>query len=142
MSRFANTYNGFVYISPKHQVHNTFEYMIETNLYYPLWKKYLPVFAIQLKKAATEEQEINFTKSDFHRLGNRNKSDYGFSLELDNCKVKNNISGSAVARDLFDVLMNDEKVKGILQGKHIKFSLGKAYILKITTIEKQEVLTD
>ncbi|MEO5912064.1 MAG: hypothetical protein ABIP95_14330 [Pelobium sp.] len=108
--------------------------MIEVNLYYPLWKRYLPVFAIQLKKAISEEQEINFTRSDFHSLGNRNKSDYGFSLELENGKVKNNISGSAVARDLYDVLMSNDKVKELLQGQHFKLSLGKAYILKIVNI--------
>nr|MBC7613823.1 hypothetical protein [Pseudopedobacter sp.] len=108
--------------------------MIEINLYYPLWKRYLPVFTIQLKKALTEEQEINFTRSDFHSLGNRNKSDYGFSLELKNGKVKNNISGSAVARDLYDVLMSNDKIKELLQGQHFKLSLGKAYILKIATV--------
>ncbi len=113
--------------------------MIETNLYYPLWKRYLPVFAIQFKKALTEEQEINFTKSDFHSLGNRNKSDYGFSLELENGKVKNNISGSAVARDLYEILINDPKVKELLQGKHYKLSLGKAYILKITAIDNTKI---
>ncbi|OAQ42166.1 hypothetical protein A5893_03355 [Pedobacter psychrophilus] len=112
--------------------------MIETNLYYPLWKRYLPVFAIQLKKALSEEQEINFTKSDFHSLGNRNKSDYGFSLELENGKAKNNISGSAVARDLYEVLLNDAKIKELLQGKHYKISMGKAYILKIVAIVKPE----
>lgn len=108
--------------------------MIEINLYYPIWKRYLPVFAIQLKKAITEEQEINFTRSDFHSLGNRNKSDYGFSLELENGKVKNNISGSAVARDLYDVLLSNDKIKELLQGQHFKLSLGKAYILKIVSI--------
>ncbi|MBC7417259.1 MAG: hypothetical protein H7325_03785 [Pedobacter sp.] len=108
--------------------------MIQINVYYPLWKRYLPVFAIQLKKAITEDQEINFTKSDLHNLGNRNKADYGFSLEIENGKVKNNISGSAVARDLYDVLISDTRVKELLQGNHFKLSLGKAYILKISAI--------
>lgn len=116
--------------------------MIQVNLYYPLWKKYLPVFAIQLKKALTEEQEINFTKSDLHSLGNRNKADYGFSLEIENGKVKNNISGSAVARDLYDVLSSDAKVKDLLQGNHFKLSLGKAYVLKITSLKQQEPISE
>lgn len=108
----------------------------QINLYYPLWKRYLPVLAIQIKKAISEEQEINFTKSDFHSLGNRNKSDYSFSLEIENGKVKNNISASAVARDLYDVLLSSPKIKELLQGNHIKFSLGKAYILKITSLKE------
>ncbi|WP_165953179.1 hypothetical protein [Pedobacter changchengzhani] len=113
--------------------------MSQINLYYPLWKRYLPVFAIQLKKALSEEQEINFTKSDFHNLGNRNKSDYSFSLEIENGKVKNNISGSAVARDLYDLLISDAKTKELLQGNHFKFSLGKAYILKIVSLKANNV---
>ncbi|MGY3054238.1 hypothetical protein ACVWYG_002444 [Pedobacter sp. UYEF25] len=107
--------------------------MVQINLYYPLWKKYLPVFAIQFKKALTSEQEINFTKSDLHNLGNRNKSDYGFSLEIQNGKVLNNISGSAVARDLYDVLLSDARMKELLQNNYFKLSLGKAYILKISS---------
>lgn len=110
----------------------------QTNLYYPLWKRYEAVLAIQLKKALTTEQEINFTKSDFHSLGNRNKSDYSFSLELENGKVKNNISGSAVARDLYDILINNPKIKELLQGNHFKFSLGKAYVLKIVSLKAED----
>lgn len=109
--------------------------MTQINLYYPLWKKYLPVFAIQLKKAISEEQVINFTKSDLHSLGNRNKADYTFSLEIENGKVKNNISGSAVAQDLFDVLISSPKIKELLQDNHFKLSLGKAYILKISSLK-------
>jgi hypothetical protein len=117
----------------KHEYKNM---MTQINLYYPLWKRYLPVFAIQIKKAITEEQEISFTKSDLHSLGNRNKADYSFSLELENGKVKNNISASAVARDLYDVLLSSPKIKELLQDNHFKFSLGKAYVLKITSLKE------
>jgi hypothetical protein len=116
--------------------------MTQINLYYPLWKKYLPVFAIQFKKAINEEQVINFTKSDLHSLGNRNKADYTFSLEIENGKVKNNISGSAVAQDLFDVLISSPKIKELLQDKHFKLSLGKAYILKISNLKVVEPITE
>lgn len=113
--------------------------MTQINLYYPLWKRYLPVFAIQLKKALSEDQVINLTKSDLDTLGNRKKADYTFSLEIANSKVKNNISGSPVARDLFEVLMTSPKVKELLVDNHFKMSLGKAYILKITSLKQNAV---
>ena len=52
---------------------------------------------------------------------------------MENGKVTNNISGSAVARDLYEALKTDEAIKAMLQEKNIKISVGKSFILSIKT---------
>ncbi|WP_026896762.1 hypothetical protein [Daejeonella oryzae] len=108
--------------------------MKNSNLYYPLWLKYSPVFVMLLKKAVNGTETLSLNKNDFETLGDRKVSDYTFNLEIKNTKVINNISGTAVARDLYDVLVNNPKTKELLQDKHYKLSLGKEYILRISII--------
>jgi hypothetical protein len=50
---------------------------------------------------------------------------------MENGKVANNISGSAVARDLFELLKADEVIKAFLQEKSVKISVGKSFMLTI-----------
>jgi hypothetical protein len=52
---------------------------------------------------------------------------------MENGKVTNNISGSAVARDLYEALKSDETIKAMLQDKHVKISVGKSFMLTIKT---------
>ena len=52
---------------------------------------------------------------------------------MENGKVTNNISGSAVARDLYEALKGDEAIKAMLQDKAIKISVGKSFVLSIKT---------
>lgn len=105
-----------------------------SNLYHPLWTRYLLELIIQIRNARSEIQTITLNKCEFELLGDRKVSDYTFNLEIKNTKVTNNISGTAVARDLYDVLLNNPKIKGLLQNRHYKLSLGKEYILRISLI--------
>jgi hypothetical protein len=104
------------------------------NLYYPLWKKYLPVISVQMRNALNAEKEIKMHKSEFEVYGNRVISDYFINLEIKNGKVVNNINGTAVARDLFDILSSDPNCKKLLANNYYKFSLGKEFVLRISKI--------
>lgn len=104
------------------------------NLYYPLWKKKLPIIQVQMKNAVNGTKEIKMDKSEFESYGNRVVSDYFFNIEINNGKVVNNINGTAVARDLFDVLSADINCKKLLTNKYFKFSLGKEFVLRISNI--------
>ena len=108
--------------------------MSEKNLYYHLWRNYLKVIEIKLSNASRGEQALPLMKHEFEVSGNRKDSGYTFTLEIVNGLVSNNISGSAVARDLYDILKRSEKVKSMFKEKNYKITLGKDYILKIRTI--------
>lgn len=115
--------------------------MSEKNLYYRLWQNYLKVIEIKLSNASRGEQALPLMKHEFEVSGNRKDSGYTFTLEIVNGLVSNNISGSAVARDLYDILKGSEKAKSMFKEKNYKITLGKDYILKIRTIEPTKNLT-
>lgn len=95
------------------------------------WKRYLPVIRLHLKKSVAEDQSFKLNITDFESAGDRGKSGYTFSLVMDNGKVTNNISSSAVARDLYEALRSDEAIKAMLLEKSIKISVGKSFLLTI-----------
>jgi hypothetical protein len=106
---------------------------MEERKYLQTWKKYIPVIRLYLKKSLTEDQQFKLNITDFESAGDRGKSGYTFNLQMENGKVTNNISGSAVARDLFELLKADEIIKAFLQEKSVKISVGKSFMLTIKT---------
>ena len=106
---------------------------MEERKYLTTWRKYIPVIRLHLKRSLAEEQSFKLNITDFESAGDRGKSGYTFSLAMENGKVTNNISGSAVARDLYEALKTDETIKAIIQDKAIKISVGKSFVLSIKT---------
>ena len=106
---------------------------MEDRKYLATWKKYLPVIRLHLKRSIAGEQQFKLNITDFESAGHRGKSSYTFNLMMENGKVTNNISGSAVARDLYDALKSDDTIKAMLQDKSVKISVGKSFILNIKT---------
>ena len=106
---------------------------MEERQYISTWKRYLPVIRLHLKKSLNEEQQFKLNITDFESAGDRGKSGYTFSINMENGKVTNSISGSPVARDLYEVLRADDATKLILADKNVKISVGKTFILSIKT---------
>src|SRR3954471_2455912 len=106
---------------------------MEERKYLQTWKKYIPVIRLYLKKSLVEDQQFKLNITDFESAGDRGKSGYTFNITMENGKVVNNISGSAVARDLYELLKTDEVIKGILSDKNVKISVGKSFLLSIKT---------
>ena len=106
---------------------------MEERKYLQTWKRYIPVIRLHLKKSLTEEQQFKLNITDFESAGDRGKSGYTFTVTIENGKVTNNISSSAVARDLFEALKGDEAIKALLQDKSVKISVGKSFVLSIKT---------
>ena len=69
---------------------------------------------------------------DFALVGNRKS--YSFNLEFNDGIVSNNISGSAVARDLAEVLSTSSSVKSILKTGYFKFQMDKNFTLTISKL--------
>jgi hypothetical protein len=106
---------------------------MEERKYLQTWKKYLPVIRLHLKRSLVEDQNFKLNITDFESAGDRGKSGYTFNITMENGKVTNNISGSAVARDLYEALKNDEAIKAMLSDKSVKISVGKSFVLSIKT---------
>jgi len=122
-----------IYAPPILILNHTFTPYMEERKYLQTWKKYLPVIRLHLKRSLTEDQSFKLNITDFESAGDRGKSGYTFNIAMENGKVTNNISGSAVARDLYEALKSDETIKPMLQDKSIKISVGKSFVLSIKT---------
>jgi len=106
---------------------------MEERQYLTTWKRYLPVIRLHLKKSLVSEQQFKLNIQDFESAGDRGKSGYSFSITMENGRVITNISGSPVARDLYEALKSDEAIKAMLQDKSVKISVGKSFMLSIKT---------
>ncbi|MDN3548118.1 hypothetical protein [Mucilaginibacter aquaedulcis] len=106
---------------------------MEERKYLTTWKRYMPVIRLHLKKSLNEDQQFKLNITDFESAGDRGKSGYTFNITMENGKVTNNISGSAVARDLYEAIRADEAVIALLQDKNVKISVGKSFVLSIKT---------
>ncbi|MES2427153.1 MAG: hypothetical protein V4560_09270 [Bacteroidota bacterium] len=106
---------------------------MEERKYLTTWRRYIPVIRLHLKRSLIAEQSFKLNITDFESAGDRGKSGYTFNITMENGKVTNNISGSAVARDLYEALKTDEATKAMLQDKAIKISVGKSFLLSIKT---------
>jgi hypothetical protein len=105
-------------------------------MYNHIWKKYLPIIKILLKKSLSEEQVLTLNRIDFERAGTGRKAGYKFKIEFTDGKVGNVISGSTLAMHLAQVILEDDSVKEILNEHNFHVSLNTRFQLIIKNIPK------
>ncbi|WP_126247836.1 hypothetical protein [Chitinophaga rhizosphaerae] len=98
----------------------------QQHLYSNLWKMYIPDI-LDMVEVFPSNLGIELSKNEFNAVGNR--EDYCFRLELKNGKIANNIQGSAVARDLAELLLADSRAKRLFAGKTVIIRLLSNYQL-------------
>ena len=107
-------------------------------MYNHIWRKYLPIIKILLKKSKTEEQVLALNRVDFEKAGTGRKAGYKFTIEFTDGKVGNVISGSPLAMNLAEVILEDDSVKEVLQENHFEVSLNTKFQLSIKHLEQNE----
>jgi|TARA_B100000959_G_C14934095_1_gene604952 hypothetical protein len=75
---------------------------------------------------------IELNSRDFAKVGNR--KNYSFNIEYDGGSVSNNLSGSAVARDLAAVISRSNSVKAVLKNGHYKIRMDKNFALWVSKL--------
>lgn len=110
--------------------------MRDEGMYTQLWKKYLPVIRLLLKKTADGEQKLQIYKHEFESTGARNKLGYVFNLELVNGKPINKSNNTAASSDLYGVLLSNDAVADWLKDQSIKISVGRSCELTLQRVEK------
>ncbi len=103
-------------------------------MYNHIWKKYLPIIKILMKKSAAEDQVLDLNRVDFERAGTGRKAGYKFTIEFIEGKVGNVISGSALAMHLASVIMEDDSAKQILRENNYEISLNTKFQLSIKNV--------
>jgi len=89
-----------------------------------VWKKYLPVIVILLKRSVNGEQILSMNPSDFQRAaGGRKIKDSFANLQLINGRINNTVKHQPLAREFAVTLQEDEIIRKFLQHKHFEFSM-------------------
>ncbi len=107
-------------------------------MYNHIWKKYLPIIKILMKKSATEDQVLDLNRVDFERAGTGRKAGYKFTIEFTDGKVGNVISGSTLAMHLASVVLEDDGARQILQNNNYEVSLSTKFQLSIKNVTPAE----
>jgi len=97
-----------------------------------VWKKYLPVIVILLKRSVNSEQTLSMNPSDFQRAAGGRKIKYSFSnLQLNNGRINNMVKHQPLAREFAEVMQEDEITRKFLQKKLFEFSMNNGFQLTI-----------
>ena len=107
-------------------------------MYNHIWRKYLPIIKILLKKSRTEDQVLLLNRVDFEKAGTGRKAGYKFTIEFTDGKVGNVISGSPLAMNLAEVILEDQAAKDILLENNFEVSLSTKFQLTIKCVENSE----
>ncbi|MGH2646529.1 MAG: hypothetical protein ACRDE8_03135 [Ginsengibacter sp.] len=108
-------------------------------MYNHIWKKYLPIIRILMKKSSGGDQVLDLNRVDFERAGTGRKAGYKFTIEFTDGKVGNVISGSALAMHLAAVIMEDDGAKQIINENNYEISLNTKFQLSIKNVSIEEV---
>lgn len=95
--------------------------------YTEIWETTLPAIKEAIKKGG---DSIDMNESDFIVAGDRISAGYGFRLDIVNAVVPKK-EGSAVARDLKNVLDADSEFRSLAKGKSFTIRMGKDFKLEI-----------
>lgn len=131
----------YEYVRKNRKVNNKIERSNKMTSYYSpagsqgkysnIWRNQLLTIS-EILGSSESTGSITLTANDFALVGNRKS--YSFNLEFDDGIVSNNISGSAVARDLAEVLSSSSSVKSILKTGYFKFQMDKNFTLLISKL--------
>lgn len=100
-------------------------------MYTQVWRKYLPIIRILMKRASDKSQTLDMNRIDFERAGSGRKAGYKFNIKINNGRVTNVISGSPLALDLAEVLLQDEAAKKIISASDYSLSFNPRFQLII-----------
>jgi len=96
-----------------------------------IWQNTIPAIS-DLLNSENPNGSIELNSREFASVGSRKS--YSFNLEFDEGSVSNNISGSAVARDLAAVISRSSSVKSVLKNGYYKFNMNKNFTLWVSKL--------
>jgi hypothetical protein len=97
-----------------------------------VWKKYLPVIVLLLKKSANSPQVLQLSGFDFTKAAGGRKLNYNFDIELINGRLNPEEKQSTIAKDFVIFLQEEPTVKSLLKKQQVRFSLNNKFELTIT----------
>jgi hypothetical protein len=107
-----------------------------------IWKKYLPVIVILLKRSAKGEQMLNLDQADFKRAAGGRKIKFSFdTLRLNDGRTEYNANLTPMAREFLQALQNSDMIKVLAKSQQFEFAMNSDFqlIIKNNTIPADAV---
>jgi hypothetical protein len=111
-------------------------------MYTYTWKKYLPVIRLLLKKSATAEQSVSLNRTDFEKTTKLRKPACSFAVEIVKGRLSTFNNQSVPARDLLEILQEDEITKSLIRQHQYAISLNSDFMLSIKNITPVEEMQE
>jgi hypothetical protein len=111
-------------------------------MYTQIWKKYLPVIRILVKRSAEEEQRFQLNVPDFEKVGQSRKASPRFTITFNKGRADNSSRLPAMAKELSDVLLQDAALNELFQQNTYMVSMTTKYTLAIKSIPKEASETE
>jgi len=105
-------------------------------MYNAIWKKYLSVIRILLKRAMNEDQSLQLNASDFEKTGPQKKIGFNFTLKFSNGRVDDLASLSTTAKELAAVLLDEPQIKELFQRGDYHLTMNTKFVLGIRAISR------
>ena len=106
-------------------------------MYSAIWKKYLSVIRILLKRAANEDQSLQLNVSDFEKTGPQKKTGFNFTLKFSKGRVDDLAGLSPTAKELAGLLQQDPQINELLQRGQYHLTMSSKFELKIKMIPQE-----
>jgi hypothetical protein len=110
-----------------------------------VWKKYLPVISILIKRSINEVQVLDMNHLDFERAAGGRKIKFNFSgLILNKGRIENGNTQTQLAKDLAMVLQEDAVMGKYIKDCRLEFSMNLAFkiTIKQVALAEKEVSPD
>jgi hypothetical protein len=97
-----------------------------------VWKKYLPVIAILMKRSVQEAQSLSMNYTDFKSVLGGKKVKVSFTtIIIDNGRLQDGYAHSAIAKEFVTVLQEHDIISKLLANQQFEFSLNNSFQLSI-----------
>jgi hypothetical protein len=97
-----------------------------------IWKKYLPVIIILMKRSGGSDQVLDMNSTDFTRAAGGRKARFSFSnVQLNNGRISSLKNTPPLAMDLMLLLQENEQSRKIVRHQQFEFALNSDFQLTI-----------
>jgi hypothetical protein len=104
-----------------------------------VWKKYLPVIIILLKRSANGDQVLDMNHTDFTRAAGGRKVKFSFSvLQINKGRINTLVKHSPFAKEFAVVLQEDEITRKLIKEMNLEFSMNNSSQLTIRNLATVE----
>jgi len=95
-----------------------------------------------MKRSASNEQTLDMNRTDFARNTTTRKTNYGFNIEFKKGRVSNTSTIPALAKQLTEVLMEDDVTRTLLRQGDYEVSMNNKFQLNIKNAASASPPTD